>query len=65
MSTDSEARALDAVRDRLESKYPGTDPSVVQLAVDVSYATLRGARIREFIPVLVEREASDKLAHLV
>ena len=65
MSTDSEARALDAVRHRLESKYPMTDPSVVQLAVDVSYATLRTARIRDFIPVLVEREASDKLAHLV
>jgi len=65
MSTDSEARALDAVRSRLESKYPMTDPSVVHLAVDVSYEGLRTARIREFIPVLVEREASDKLAHLV
>lgn len=65
MSIDSEERALEAVRHRLESKYPATDPSVVQLAVDVSYETLRSARIREFIPVLVEREASDKLAHLV
>lgn len=65
MSSESEARALDAVRHRLESKYPETDPSVVHLAVDVSYETLRSARIREFIPVLVEREASDKLEHLV
>ena len=65
MTTDSEQRALDAVRHRLESKYPSTDPSVVQLAVDVSYQGLRSARIREFIPVLVEREANDKLAHLV
>jgi hypothetical protein len=65
MSTDSEARALDAVRDRLESRFPSTDPSVVRLAVDVSYQTLRGARIREYIPVLVEREATDKLEHLV
>ena len=65
MTTESEERALEAVRHRLESKYPATDPSVVQLAVDVSYETLRAARIREFIPVLVEREASDKLAHLV
>lgn len=65
MSSESEARALDAVRHRLQSKYPATDPSVVRLAVDVSYETLRTARIREFIPVLVEREASDKLEHLV
>lgn len=65
MSTESEAHALAAVRDRLESKYPSTDPSVVQLAVDVSYESLRTAKIREFIPVLVEREASDKLEHLV
>lgn len=65
MSSDSEERALDAVRHRLESKYPGTDPDVVSLAVDVSYETLRSARIREFIPVLVEREANDRLAHLV
>ncbi|GAC1381083.1 MAG: hypothetical protein NVSMB48_08360 [Marmoricola sp.] len=65
MSTDSEERALAAVRHRLESKYPATDPDVVNLAVDVSYQSLRSARIREFIPVLVEREANDKLAHLV
>ncbi|MGN6160639.1 MAG: three-helix bundle dimerization domain-containing protein [Marmoricola sp.] len=65
MSTDTEARALEAVRHRLESKYPMTDPSVVRLAVDVSYEGLRSARIREFIPVLVEREASDKLSHLL
>lgn len=65
MSTESEARALDAVRHRLESKFPATDPSVVHLAVSVSYETLRDARIREFIPVLVEREASDKLDDLV
>lgn len=65
MSTDSEERALEAVRHRLETKYPATDPGVVSLAVDVSYQSLRSARIREFIPVLVEREASDRLAHLV
>jgi len=65
MSADTEERALEDVRHRLESRYPGTDPSVVRLAVDVSYQSLRTARIRDFIPVLVEREARDKLAHLI
>ena len=61
---DSEVRALDEVRHRLEKRYPTTSPENVELAVAVAYESLRNARIREFIPVLVEREAKDRLAHL-
>ena len=64
MTVDSEVRALDQVRDRLEKQYPATSPENVRLAISVAYESLRDARIREFIPVLVEREAKDKLSHL-
>ncbi|HWU31538.1 MAG TPA: hypothetical protein VN108_01620 [Marmoricola sp.] len=64
MTADSEVRALDQVRDRLEKQYPETSHENVELAIAVAYESLRNARIREFIPVLVEREAKDKLSHL-
>ena len=64
MTVESEQRALHDVRRRLERRYPSTDPSVVHLAISVAYESLSSARVRDFIPVLVEREAADRLAHL-
>lgn len=64
MTADSEVRALDEVRDRLEKQYPETSHENVELAIAVAYESLRHARIREFIPVLVEHEARNKLSHL-
>lgn len=65
MTATAELHAIEAVRQRLHARYPNTEAGVVDRAVTIAHASLRDARIRDFIPVLVEREARDKIEHLV
>ena len=64
MSPDEE-RTIQTVNVRLRGQFPTQSVENVELAVMVAYDSFKGARIRDFIPVLVEKEARDKLAHLV
>ena len=53
--------ALDHVRQRLVARFPGVAPDLVDLAVETVSSTFTKARIRDFIPILVEREAIERL----
>lgn len=56
-----EAQAMDAVAARLRARYPHIDPGRIERAVRHHYATYEHARIRDFLPVLVERAVRDTL----
>jgi len=62
MDTEDEARAIQDICTRLRTRFPATPPDTVQQTVGTAYDSLRTARIRDFVPVLVEREARDRLA---
>lgn len=58
----SEAQAIDDVIESLRVRFPDVEAQAVSELVHVVHASYIDARIREFIPLLVEREASDMLA---
>ena len=56
-----EQLALVAVHERLCQRFPELDPAVVEAAVRLSHAELTGP-VRDFVPLLVERGARERLA---
>ena len=64
MDAEHERQALVEVEARLRRRFPDLDPAVVEAAVRLSYAELTGP-IRDFVPLLVERAARDRLAFAV
>ena len=54
---------LDQVSARLHSRFPDTAPEQLRRAVATAYHELAGARIRDFVEILVERQVADRLAH--
>lgn len=61
MEPDHEARQLAEVRQRLEARFPDLDPTVVEAAIQVAAANLTGP-VRDFVPLLVEKAARERLA---
>jgi len=61
MDRDAERRALAEVQARLEQRFPHLHPDVVAAAVAVAHSDLDGP-VRDFVPVLVEHAARDRLA---
>lgn len=61
VDADQEQQALNEVEARLRRHFPELDPAVVEAAVRLSHAQLTGP-IRDFVPLLVERGARDRLA---
>ncbi|MER5931728.1 hypothetical protein [Streptomyces sp. NPDC002054] len=57
-----DAVVLGHVTERLLKAFPGLDPHVVRGAVDTAYTELRYARVRTYLPVLMERRARDLLS---
>jgi hypothetical protein len=55
-----EARAMAEVQERLEERFPDLDPTVVAAAIQTAAAGITGP-VRDFIPVLVERAARQRL----
>lgn len=57
----AEAKALDHLAQRLQHDY-GLPAETVDSAIAEALAKLDGRPIRNFIPILVEREVKDRLA---
>ena len=57
-----EANDIVEVTRRLSTRYPDLPSATVQAAVDQAHQKFAGARIRDFVPVFVERTARDTLA---
>ncbi|GAB3871918.1 three-helix bundle dimerization domain-containing protein [Terrabacter terrigena] len=61
MDRTDELRALADVQARLQERFPDLDSEVVEAAVRLSHSRLTGP-VRDFVPVLVEHAARDRLA---
>jgi hypothetical protein len=57
----AERRALDQVVASLSERFPQVTLAVIERIVDHRYLQFYGAPLREYIPILVEREASADL----
>jgi hypothetical protein len=61
MTTEEEARAVDQVVDRLAARFPDVSRDRVAAIVGEEHLELEGNPIRDFVPVLVEHEARERL----
>ena len=62
MDNEEERRAMADITARLTRKYPQVPDVLVKSVVDSSYHDYDGAKIRSFVGILVEREASEQLS---
>ena len=65
MATDDELRAVEQVIDRLSAKFAHMPSQRIFEVVDETYHEFDGAPIRDFVPIMVEKSAKDRLAHLI
>jgi hypothetical protein len=61
MTNTDELQVLDELTDRLRHKFPDAPPASIKKAVVEVHHQYDGRPIRDFIPVLVEREVVDHL----
>ncbi|MER7732673.1 three-helix bundle dimerization domain-containing protein [Streptomyces erythrochromogenes] len=62
MTADPEdAVTIRAVAERLMKAHPQVDAGLVHSSVQTAYEELRYARVRTYLPVLMERRAQDLL----
>lgn len=59
----SENKALQEVQGRLNARFPDLGDEVVEAAVRLAHSQLTGP-IRDFVPILVEHAARERLAAL-
>lgn len=63
MAHTDEATQIGEVIARIAANYPDCSTADIARVVQTLHAGFDGAKIREFIPLLVEREARDALTH--
>jgi hypothetical protein len=61
MSANADHTPIDAVIQRLTERFPAVPPERVAAVVDEELHRFDGAKVTDFIPVLVEHEAHDVL----
>ena len=61
MDAEEEQAQLERVTVRLSSRFHQLSAAAVAAAVHAAEADLQAAAIRDFIPLLVEKEARDRL----
>jgi hypothetical protein len=59
---DDEQAQIATVTDRLATGHPEVDRTSIEAAVHDAYQGYATSRIRDFVPLLVEREAVDRLS---
>lgn len=64
MTPAEEERHLARITERLRTKFPHATTDAIDNSVAQAYEHFDGTRIREYIPVLVERRAREALALL-
>jgi hypothetical protein len=60
-NTSGEAQAVGHVMERVQARFPHVEPGEIRALVDEVHRQYDGRPIREFVPILVEREVTDAL----
>ena len=55
------SKALIHVAASLRARYPTASPALVLHCIGIAFERFRDARVRHFLPILIERRASDAL----
>lgn len=63
MGVTEELRALAHVVDRLVDKYPAVPREDIEDIVHQEHRLLDTGRVRDYVPILVEHAAKDRLNH--
>ena len=58
----NEQMMIDAIQQRLTSRYPQFSQDVIGTAVQLAHTRFVDSRVRDFIPLLVERQVRAALA---
>ncbi|MFC0451233.1 three-helix bundle dimerization domain-containing protein [Rhodococcus jostii] len=61
MNSAEEARQISQVTTRLITKFPAVPQEAVEAAVHDAVVQFEGGRIRDFVPLLIERTATANL----
>lgn len=61
MTSDDDRRIVTQVMQRLSQRYPTISDEQIRRSVERAYSDLQSSTIRDFLPVLVERAASEQL----
>ncbi|MFD7834486.1 three-helix bundle dimerization domain-containing protein [Streptomyces sp. NPDC059761] len=61
MAESEDALTIRHVAERLIKAHPQLDTGLVQSSVKTAYEELRYARVRTYLPILMERRAKDLL----
>jgi hypothetical protein len=64
MDPQHEAAEIRNVQERLAERFPDLESEVIETAVRTAHSQLTG-NIRDFVPVLVEHDARDRLTAMV
>lgn len=54
-------RALPEIVARVRRRHPAASPEVVQRCIEAAMRQLQDARVRAYLPILIERSASASL----
>jgi hypothetical protein len=64
MNQADEGRAIAEVSNRLHKRFPEVEPATVDQVVSTYHHEFDGSPIRDFVPILVERQARDRLTRI-
>ena len=64
MDAGEEAKALTRVAQRLGERFPDVTHEAIVELVGEQHRAFEGRRIRDFVPLLVERETRDRLRRI-
>lgn len=64
LDRDEQSRIVDVVA-RLQQRFPSIDPDRVERVVRESHHELDGVHVRDFVPILVEKQSRDTLERSV
>lgn len=56
-----EAKAIGEIIERLQARFPDASPETVAGAVEKARESFSQAKVRDFVPVLIEKEAKARL----
>ena len=57
-------QAISEIVDRLSAQFPDRPTETIRAVVTQSYEEFNDARVRDFVEVLVEKQAKKRLKHL-
>ena len=57
----NEAAVIDEIVERLETRFPNRSSGAVRSAVEEARAHFSQARVKDFVPLFIEREAKARL----